>query len=304
MTISSRRPILITGASGFVGWNAVRYFIRHDFEVVATFHTFPHYLHQVDDSLPVRLNLADGDAIEKVVARHQPFFILHAAALARPQESGDLHSLHTVNVRGTELLAAAAARYDVPIVYLSTDLVFPADAGRCDESTPVCPSGAGNYSKTKLQGEEVLRSSGARWIIVRPSLMFGNGTPRSNSFTQFMERCWERKEAAPLFTDQFRSFLFVGDLLRAVEIVVSAQRWNELYVCGGSQRMSRAEFGVRYAEARGVPVEFCRLMRSVDLPGYVGGGSDIWLDAAKLQSLGWRGRGIDDAFTAMAADHL
>jgi dTDP-4-dehydrorhamnose reductase len=280
----------------------VRYFLGRDNEVVATFHTFPHYLHQVDGAHPVRLDLADGDAIEEVVARHRPSLILHAAALARPQESGDYDSLHTVNVLGAEALSAAAARYDSPIVYLSTDLVYGADAGLCDESTPVRPSGAGAYSTTKLQGEEAVRSTATRWIVIRPSLMFGDGVPRSNSFTQFIDRCWERGEAAPLFTDQFRSFLYVGDLLRAIESAVTADAWNELYVCGGAERMSRAEFGLRYADATGTSRSLCRTMRANELPGYVGGGGDITLDTSKLQRLGWRAMTIDEAFAAMRSE--
>jgi len=68
--------ILITGGSGFVGWNAVRYFAGRGNDVVATFHTFPHYLHKVDGCQPVPLDLADGGAIDRVVARFQPHIIM------------------------------------------------------------------------------------------------------------------------------------------------------------------------------------------------------------------------------------
>ncbi len=292
--------ILITGASGFVGWNAVRHFLADGHDVVATYHTFPHYLHQVAGCQPVRLDLADRTGLDDLVARFQPHYILHAAALSRPQQITSSKTLFEVNVRGTEHLARAAARYAIPIVYISTDLVYAADAGRCDEGTPVAPSGAGEYARSKLLGEEAIRGEAGEWIVIRPSLIFGNGTSNSNSFTQFMERSWDAGTQAPLFVDQFRSFLYVGDLISAIEqIAMREPCWNQMFVCGGAERLSRAEFGVRYARAMGRDRSLCRLISVDELEGYVGGPSDISLDTAKLRATGWSARPLETSFAKM-----
>ncbi len=294
--------ILITGASGFVGWNAVRYFAERGHDVVGTYRSLPHYLHQ-DDCRAVELDLADSLAIDEVVARFQPDFILHAAALARPQIDGDALQLDRINVDATAHLARTAAALDIPLVYISTDLVYPPDAGRCDETTPVAPSGAGRYSLTKLLGEEQVRAAGGRSAVIRATLMFGNGTPRSNSFSQFLERKWAAGEAAPVFTDQIRSFLFVRDLCSAVDVVAAREEaWGELFVCGGEEAISRAEFALRYAAAVGVDPSLCDTMRAVDLPGYVGGSSTIAVDGGRLRALGWRPTPLADSFAIMIAE--
>jgi dTDP-4-dehydrorhamnose reductase len=291
--------ILITGGSGFVGWNAVRYFAARGNDVVATFHTFPHYLHQVDGCQPVPLDLADGGAIDRVVARFQPHIILHTAARARPQSIEPAGHMYTINVEATERLSRAAAVRDIPIVSLSTDIVFAADAGLCNEDTPTSPSGAGEYSRTKLLGEEAVRATASRWIIIRPTAMYGDGTPRSNSFTQFIDRSWGEGRPAALFTDQYRSFLFVDDLLAAVECVaLKHAAWNDLFVCG-AERMSRAEFGLRYAAACGADRTMCRMIGSGELEGYVGGPSDISLDCTRLRSLGWKPTPLEESFAMM-----
>ncbi len=292
--------ILITGASGFVGWNAVRYFFERGLDVQPTFHSLPHYLQTHKERFPVLLDLTDGNTIEEVVSRFRPNFILHAAALARPQEHSRSTILHEVNFQGTECIARSASRYGAGLIYLSTDLVYPSDIGRYDESSPVNPSGAGDYSRTKLEGEASVREYADQWIIIRPSLMFGNGTPRSNSFTQFMERKWEKGEPAPLFTDQYRSFLYVQDLCSAIEqVALSTPAWNELFVCGGSEYLSRAEFGLAYAEACGVDPALCKPMRSTELEGYIGGPSYIEPHTDKLRSLGWQPRPLTECFAEM-----
>jgi hypothetical protein len=40
-------------------------------------------------------------------------------------------------------------------------------------------------------------------------------------------------------------------------------------------------------------------MRSAELPGYQGGGSDIWLDTAKLRATGWEHRPVVECFQEM-----
>lgn len=295
--------ILITGGSGFVGWNAVRYFVVRGHDIVATYRSLSHYLHQIDGCRAVSLDLANGTAIDEVVARFQPDIILHTAALARPQLDKDEELLYTVNVNGTERLALAAARRDIPLVYCSTDLVYPYNAGRCDELTPTSPSGAGPYSRTKLLGEEVVRASASHWIIFRPTLMFGNGTPTSNSFTQFLDRTWGGGKAAPVFTDQVRSFLYVRDFLAAIErCAIELGTWGETFVCGGPEAISRAEFALRYAAACGVDPALCDTMRASELAGYVGTGSTIAVDPHKLRNLGWEPTPIAEAFRQILAE--
>lgn len=292
--------LLITGGSGFVGWNAVRYFVDRGIDVVATYRSLPHYLQMAGDCPVVELNMADRQAIDRVVARFQPTVILHTAAVTRPQLAADPSEIFETNVAATEFIARAAAHHDAGLVFLSTDLVYSDDAGLCNENTAVAPSGAGTYSRTKFEAEAIVRAVQSRSIVLRPTLMFGDGPPRGNSFSMFIDRKWASGTPAPLFTDQFRSFLFVEDLLSAIEAAaITHGAWGELFVCGGPERMSRAEFGFRYAAASGVDVSMIEPMRATELEGYVGGPSDISLDSSKLHSLGWEPRTVEEAMRAV-----
>jgi dTDP-4-dehydrorhamnose reductase len=248
----------------------------------------------------VRLDLADGTAIDEIVARFQPGFVFHAAALARPQQHNDPDSLRRINVDATDRLARACSSHGAALVYISTDLVYSPDAGVCDENTPVNLESANEYARTKYAGEQAVRASASQWLILRSTLMFGNGTPTSNSFTQFLDRNWDERKPAPVFTDQVRAFLYGPDLVAAVDRLVNAgDSWNSLFVCGGDEALSRYEFALRYAAARGVDASLCSPMRSTDLKGYRGGPGRIVLDSRRLRETGWRPRSLEEAFREM-----
>lgn len=293
-----RRPIMITGASGFVGWNATRFFARRRHGVIATFGSYPHYLHDDDDVRTVQMDLLDDTSVERTVSHFQPRCILHCAALARPQRDKDTIELMRVNVDGTASLARHAARYDIPILYLSTDLVYPLDAGMVTDSTPTDPPTL--YGRSKLLAEHALQASNENWVVLRPSIMYGDGVPRSNSFSQFLDRHWSKGEAAPVFTDQFRSFLFVLDLLAAVDLLMRRpDAWRSVYLCGGPERLSRHEFALRYARQRGIDERLVRPMRAEELEGYVGGASNIELDSRPMLHLGWKQHSIEESVPTM-----
>jgi len=293
-TIGSGGPLLVTGASGFVGWNAVRYFASRRHDVVATYRTCPHYLHDVDGVRVAQMDLLSETSVRDTIARFQPSVLLHCAALAQPQRDCDSEMLMSTNVEGTAMLAAHCGRSHIPIIYLSTDLVYPWNAGRVTMRSTVAPATA--YGESKLRGEDAVRTASARWVIVRATLMYGPGTPRSRSFSQFLEQHWERNIPAPVFTDQRRSFLHVDDLVAAIETVLrSDENWNTVYLCGGPESMSRYEFALRYARLLGVDERLLSPMSTSDLPGYSGGPGTIDLDTNPLRRLGWSARTLEDA---------
>ena len=53
-------PVLVTGASGFIGAHVVRTFVRHGFDVVSVFHTAG--LHE--DKRHFRLDLRDPQGLQ------------------------------------------------------------------------------------------------------------------------------------------------------------------------------------------------------------------------------------------------
>lgn len=76
--------ILIAGASGFVGWDAVQHFGDRGFFVQPTFRSLPHYLHNHSKeriSSPVQMDITSRRTVDEVVSRFQPNIILHSFSI-------------------------------------------------------------------------------------------------------------------------------------------------------------------------------------------------------------------------------
>lgn len=287
--------ILVTGATGFLGWNAVRYLRDRRHDVVATYHeSLSHYLHS-DGRQLVRLEITDETSVQQVLARVRPEIVIHAAALAGGGHR-DAGALHRSNVVGSRNIARRCTELGIRLIHISTDLVFPRNAGRCCESTPIADEPQNAYARSKVEAERVVATEAPSATVIRPSVLYGPTPEGRTSFTEFLTRHWSRGEAAPLLIDQRRSFLFVDDLLDAIERVGTSSTATGPYVCGGSEALSRYEFGLRYARHLGVDPSLCRPLSSDQLDGYPSGASSIELDTAKLEALGWQPTPLEASF--------
>ncbi|MEO7383954.1 MAG: sugar nucleotide-binding protein, partial [Novosphingobium sp.] len=73
---------------------------------------------------------------------------------------------HAINGEAPGILAKGAARAGIPIIHLSTDYVFAADGlGPWREDAAMDPASV--YGRSKANGENAVRTSGARHAIVR-----------------------------------------------------------------------------------------------------------------------------------------
>ena len=126
------------------------------------------------------LDVADGEAAERAVARLRPEAIVNCAAWT-DVDGAETHrrQAHAVNADGAGNLARAAASAGVPLVHVSTDYVFsgeaPLDARGLPrpylESDPTGPRSV--YGQSKLAGEHQVLVASAAHTIVRSSWLFG-----------------------------------------------------------------------------------------------------------------------------------
>jgi dTDP-4-dehydrorhamnose reductase len=158
--------LMVSGAGGMLGHDVMRAGRRGGHDLAGLAHG--------------ELDVADGEAVARAVARVRPEAIVNCAAWTDVDGAEDhRRQADAVNAEGAGNLARAAAAAGVPLVHVSTDYVFsgeaPVDArGRPRpyvESDPTGPRSV--YGQSKLAGERQVLAASDAHTIVRSSWLFG-----------------------------------------------------------------------------------------------------------------------------------
>ncbi|MCB1728374.1 MAG: sugar nucleotide-binding protein, partial [Gammaproteobacteria bacterium] len=151
--------ILLLGATGQVGWELARTLSLLG-QVVTTSRSGNTDLHLDTGNLSTLGAMLDATA---------PDVIVNATAYTAVDKAESEPELAMrLNGEVPGLLAREAARRGALLVHYSTDYVFDGsgDAPRAEDA-PTAPLSV--YGQTKLEGEEAIRASGCRHLILRTS---------------------------------------------------------------------------------------------------------------------------------------
>jgi len=169
MTEASRPRILVTGASGQVGWE-LRRCLQPLGDVTAT--EFDAQGAQASGAQCV-LNLADPDSIRSVLREVRPQIIVNAAAYtAVDLAEDDVDAAMAINANAPGVLAEEAKREGVVLVHYSTEYVFDgAQDGAYREDDTTNPLSV--YGRSKLAGERAIQQINPAHLILRTSWVYG-----------------------------------------------------------------------------------------------------------------------------------
>jgi dTDP-4-dehydrorhamnose reductase len=192
--------LLVIGANGQVGGELLRSLAPLG-DIVATTRdgTLPA---DVATATPVRCiaaDLADPASLAHALDDASADIIVNAAAYTAVDRAESERELaDRVNHVAVGEIGAWAKRRSAGVVHYSTDYVFAGDATHpYRESDPTSPLGA--YGKTKLDGENALRASGARHLIVRTAWVYAS---RGHNFLRTMLRLGAERETLRVVADQ------------------------------------------------------------------------------------------------------
>ena len=100
-----------------------------------------------------QLDILNTKSIEKNIIKYKPKIILHTAGLSRPmaQHEKNISKSIDLNIIGTANLVKTCKKYNVKIVYFSTNYVYKCTRGNYKESDGINP--INNYGLSKMGGE-------------------------------------------------------------------------------------------------------------------------------------------------------
>jgi dTDP-4-dehydrorhamnose reductase len=196
-----------------------------------------------------RIDLADPVGVHACVAAFRPACILHVGGVTAVSDAySDPARAEHVNVGGTRALAEAAAVCGARLVFASTDMVF--DGGQAPYAEEHAPAPLSQYGRSKAAAEQVLAGLD-RALIVRLPLMYGfSRTHRVSTFAGQIDAL-RRGQTLRLFTDEFRTPVWLGDAAAAMLALARSERTGVIHVAG-PERLSRYEMVERVARVLGI----------------------------------------------------
>ena len=273
------KKLLITGASGFLGWHLCQLAIEWD--VYGTY--FSHSL-EIPGIKLIKLDLTDFTELKTIFQEIQPSAVIHTAALSQPNYcQTHVEESLLINVTASLNIAELCAVNSIPYVFTSTDLVFDGSSRFYKETDSVNPVNI--YGEHKVMAEIGILERYPQAAICRMPLMFGNATPTANSFLQsFLKTLQEGKELK-LFVDEFRTPV---NAKTAAEGLLLAVEISGIIHLGGKERISRYDFGRLLVEIFEIPAAKIKKSQQQDVKMAAPRPSDVSLDSSKAFELGYK----------------
>ena len=267
--------VWVTGAGGLIGHACVE---------VARASGFSDRVRPLERA---EIDLTDFPAVARLFAQERPSGLIHCAARSRsPACQADPAGARLQNVELTRRLAELAA--DLPMVFLSTDLVFDGrrdgSKGGYREDDAVNPLSV--YAETKVEAEAWVRRN-PRHAIVRTSLNFGRSPSGPGAFNEELAAVWRAGRVVDLFVDEFRCPIAAVETARRLWALLDSGQGGVFHLAG-SERLSRYDIGQLVAEdLRRSEPDLAMPMRAGSLAGYSGAprAPDTTLDCSKLAAL-------------------
>jgi uncharacterized protein YbjT (DUF2867 family) len=234
--------IFLAGASGYVGSRVLADLLSAGHQVTALIHS-SHSLEEITCANP-NVSVVQGD-----VARPEDMFravplgteaIIYLPGLLResPRKEITFRSVHVEGVRN--VLAAAMQAGATRWIQMS--------------ALGTKPNSITAYYRTKWEAEELIRTSGLDWTILRPSLIFDDRPRHEHNFADEIAKAIRMAPFVPILGNG--QFLFqpvsVDDVSRTIVQTLSKPNTiGKIYEIGGPETLSYRELVSAIAHAMG-----------------------------------------------------
>lgn len=219
MDPNSKKLVTVFGGSGFLGTQVVQELARRGHRIRVAVRRPDLALHlkipgSVGQIAPIQANVRNADSVRRAVAGAH--HVINLTGVGFEKGSQSFHNIHTV---GAGLIAQAARAAGVQsLVHMSAlGVDIAADVSA--------------YAKSKFEGEAAVLAAFPEAIIVRPSLLFGQG----DGFFNLLATLTRFFPVLPLIGGDTRfQPVFAGDVASAIALAADgAVKTGRIYEFGG-----------------------------------------------------------------------
>ncbi len=219
--------VLGTGLNGLVGSRIV--------EVLQDTYTFKNI------SRSTGVDITDRNQVLSTIFSSDAPLVIHLTAKTdvdgceKDRNLGENGEAWKINVNGTRHVADACKKTGKKFIYISTDFVFdgknPPSDGYMEEDTthPI-----NWYGITKAKGEEIVRSSGLDYLVVRVAFPYGRPFEKKKDFVQAILGRLRIGQTISGVSDQQFMPTFIDDIAKALDVLIRKNATGTYHVIGGS----------------------------------------------------------------------
>lgn len=216
--------ILVTGAAGQLGYDVIKELKQRNINCLG--------------ADLAEFDITDFAATNAFITAYHPDAVIHCSAYTAVDKAEDNREIcQAVNVQGTENIAKVCKNIGAKMIYISTDYVFPGTGEKYyevdDQTGPLSV-----YGQTKLDGENVVRTTVDKYFIVRISWVFSKN---GNNFVKTMLRLGKERQEINVVCDQIGSPTYTADLAPLLCDMVVTEKYG-IYHATNEGMCSWAEF--------------------------------------------------------------
>jgi dTDP-4-dehydrorhamnose reductase len=275
------RPVLVTGAAGLLG-AALCESAPAGRPVVAQVRRTALPPALAARVAVERLELLDEAAVAARLDRYRVGAVLHPAARTVPLDCEDHPAAAAAdNVEVPRRLVRLCAARGIPLVHVSTDLVFDGRAGPYRETDATAPISV--YGRTKAAAEALVTAAPAT-LVARVPLMLGRSPAGRRSADEAIAAAVRQGAEVTLFDDEWRTPINALLAARLLWELLARGATGIVHVAG-RDRITRWELGCAVAARLGLPRERLRRTSLADFRGRPPRPPDVSLDTARLAAL-------------------
>jgi len=217
------KKVIVTGSSGMLGTELVSD-LQGSFAVTG--------IDQVKGRSPVRAvgfercDITDRGQTVSVIKKVCPDIVIHTAAWTDVDGCElDKEKALRVNGEGTLNVALGARETNAVMIYVSTDFIFDG-MGKDPYKEDDRPNPVNAYGLSKLKGEEAVRKTLDRYLILRTSWLFGK---HGKNFVDIILAKAEEERELRVVMDQFGCPTYAKDLTEAILEMINLLTKNKTF---------------------------------------------------------------------------
>lgn len=235
--------IVITGVNGLLGYEIAQAASNKEIKFAGIGRKS---LSDIEKNKYFKIDIRNFELLEKFVKRYMPNIIIHCAAwtdVDLAEEVSNREEVYSINVNGTNNLVKICNKYNIKLMFISSDYIFSGDGTAPWKEKVVIRGNPKNfYGITKLIAEQIIYYNLKKYYIIRTSWIFGN---RKDNFVDKISNKILTGEDVLITKNQIGRPTYVGDLARKLLELTEKEIYGIYHITNSGDFVSKYEFGLQ-----------------------------------------------------------